>query len=138
MGEIVSQKQKTYDPGFEKGTFKKGYGEENSGEVMTIQNDAYTIRELLEKFVSGVFKPSMLMRSGMQEFEYEDGIEKSTVSRFIDRTEVQEFIDSVESVKKRAVSKAKAAQKATQATTGVGAEGAKGAAGEAAAQDKRV
>lgn len=82
MAEVlyVTQKQNEY-------IHKDEFSEKNSGEIMTVQNDAYTIRELLAKFTTGVFKPEMFMRSG----EYIDNEFDIEVPEFIDVTDIEEY-----------------------------------------------
>lgn len=90
------------------------HGEINSGEKMTIQNEAYTIRELLEKFTTGVLSRDMLKRSGI-EYEYDESVMMSFEPEpYVDRTDIEEHASMINS-KISAAKKAK--EKATTTTS---------------------
>lgn len=99
--KYVKQKKYGYDP-------ELYPGEKNSGEIMTIQNDSYSIRELLEKFTSGVMLPSQLMRKGYVSTEFSETDFNSEVPQFIDRTDVTEYVTSINDKVKSVQSAAKA------------------------------
>lgn len=97
---IERQKKDTYSLLDKEGKFKKGFAEINSGEVLTIENEAYTIREMLDKFVTGVFNPQSV-NLNLEEIEYTDDMMNSEVPEIIDRVDAQEYVDSIENRKKR-------------------------------------
>lgn len=99
------QTQSDYSMKDSNGKFKETHTERNSGEIMTVQNEAYTIKDLLDKFTSGVFTPEMLYRSGGEDLEYKEGIMDSMIPEpYIDRTFVEEHSkvlnSKIESIKK--------------------------------------
>lgn len=66
------------------------HGEVNNGEKMTVENESYTIRELLEKFTTGVMQPQQMLRAGSG-YEFEDGIfDSEEPEPYIDRTDIEE------------------------------------------------
>lgn len=91
--------------------------ETNSGEIKTIQNDSYSIKEIFQKFTTGVMKPEALMRSG-ESFEFSmHELQNSEVPEIIDMVDLEEYnntlTEKVKEVKaKMAEKKAKAAEQA--------------------------
>lgn len=70
--------------------------EKNSGEILTIQNDSFSIRELLEKFTTNQF-PSEVMRNGLENDMDLLDINDTDIEtlRRVDITEVEEFAANV-------------------------------------------
>lgn len=97
----TAQKKITYSNFDEKGDYKEGFAEHNSGQVMTIEDEAFTIQDLFNKFTTGVLNPATLVRPG-EEVEYTDDMMQSEVPEFIDRTDVSEYVDRINDRKKRA------------------------------------
>lgn len=89
----------------EKYELKKEFMETTSDEVMTIQNDAYSIKDLLDKFTSGVLQPKQLLRSGFVENDFNPEIMDGENPEFIDRTDVEQYVSSVQRAVKKATSK---------------------------------
>lgn len=79
--------------------------EVNEGESMTIQNQAYTVKELLEKFTTGTLKESQVMKAAYEGEFYTEGIEERDLPEFVDRLDTEEFVNS-ELQKKKAAKKA--------------------------------
>lgn len=95
---------------YDKDGKKIPYGEVNSGEVMTIQNEAYSIRELLVKFTSGVYTPQMVELRGMDPGEeFEESVMNSSLPEFTDRLDVENYVNDI-NVKKAKVKSKKATE----------------------------
>lgn len=71
------------------------HGEVNSGEVMTVQSEAYSIKELYDKFVTGVYSINSFMNRNMTEVDYEEDMMDSELPEFIDIIDAQEYIRGV-------------------------------------------
>lgn len=96
MGIIVLENGRRINQHYDKDGKYEKYGEINSGELMTIQNEAYSIKDLLNKFTTGVYTPAQMELAGMDPGEeFEESIMNSEVPELIDRTDAEAFVSSV-------------------------------------------
>lgn len=118
-------------------------GEVNSGEIKTIQNDSYSIKELHEKFTTGVMNAKAVMRSG-EEFEYSDHeFMNSELPEIVDMVDLENYQTTLNakittmkkaiSEKKKAIEEAAKAEAVAKAKEELATEKAKAEASKGAA-----